>query len=49
MTDRVQKAFSEYVRQGNGLLAIHSGTTEYIVLVGSQVSPGCLMQGVNDD
>lgn len=29
MTDTVQAAFSDYVRQGNGLLAIHSGTTEY--------------------
>lgn len=29
MTDSVQTAFSEYVRQGNGLLAIHSGTAEY--------------------
>ncbi|SRR6266496_2273909 len=29
MTDTVQAAFSEYVRKGNGLLAIHSGTAEY--------------------
>lgn len=29
MTDEVQAAFAEYVRQGNGLLAIHSGTAEY--------------------
>lgn len=29
MTDSVQAAFSEYVRKGNGLLAIHSGTAEY--------------------
>lgn len=29
MTDTVQEAFSNYVRQGNGLLAIHSGTAEY--------------------
>jgi type 1 glutamine amidotransferase len=29
MTDAVQAAFSEYVLQGNGLLAIHSGTAEY--------------------
>jgi type 1 glutamine amidotransferase len=29
MTDRVQAAFSDYVRNGNGLLAIHSGTAEY--------------------
>jgi type 1 glutamine amidotransferase len=29
MTDTVQAAFSEYVRQGNGLLAIHSGLAEY--------------------
>jgi type 1 glutamine amidotransferase len=29
MTDAVQAAFFEYVRQGNGLLAIHSGTAEY--------------------
>lgn len=29
MTDTAQAAFSEYVRRGNGLLAIHSGTAEY--------------------
>ncbi|HEY3474487.1 MAG TPA: ThuA domain-containing protein [Anaerolineales bacterium] len=29
MTDPVQAAFSDYVRSGNGLLAIHSGTAEY--------------------
>jgi type 1 glutamine amidotransferase len=29
MTDAVQTAFSDYVRNGNGLLAIHSGTAEY--------------------
>jgi uncharacterized protein len=29
MTDTVQAAFSDYVRKGNGLLAIHSGTAEY--------------------
>ncbi len=29
MTDTAQSAFSEHVRQGNGLLAIHSGTAEY--------------------
>jgi type 1 glutamine amidotransferase len=29
MTDTVQAAFSNYVRQGYGLLAIHSGTAEY--------------------
>lgn len=29
MTDTVQAAFAEYVRKGNGLLAIHSGTAEY--------------------
>ncbi|HEX5942026.1 MAG TPA: ThuA domain-containing protein, partial [Anaerolineales bacterium] len=29
MTDTVQAAFAEYVRNGNGLLAIHSGTAEY--------------------
>ena len=29
MTDAVQETFSEYVRKGNGLLAIHSGTAEY--------------------
>lgn len=29
MTDAIQAAFSEYVRLGNGLLAIHSGTAEY--------------------
>ena len=28
MTDPVQAAFSAYVQQGNGLLAIHSGTAE---------------------
>lgn len=29
MTDAVQGAFTEYVRKGGGLLAIHSGTAEY--------------------
>lgn len=29
MTDEVQSAFLEYVRKGNGLLAIHSGTADY--------------------
>lgn len=29
MTDDVQAAFLDYVKQGNGLLAIHSGTAEY--------------------
>jgi uncharacterized protein len=29
MTDAVQAIFLEYVHQGNGLLAIHSGTAEY--------------------
>lgn len=29
MTDTVEAAFSDYVRKGNGLLAIHSGTAEY--------------------
>ena len=29
MTDTIQAVFSEYVSQGNGLLAIHSGTAEY--------------------
>jgi type 1 glutamine amidotransferase len=29
MTDAIQAAFSEYVRHGNGLLAIHSGIAEY--------------------
>jgi len=29
MTEEMQAAFSEYVRKGNGLLAIHSGTAEY--------------------
>lgn len=29
MTDTVQAAFSDYVRKGNGLLAIHSGIAEY--------------------
>lgn len=29
MTDKVQAAFLEYVRNGHGLLAIHSGTAEY--------------------
>ena len=29
MTDTVQTAFAEYVRNGNGLLAIHSGTADY--------------------
>lgn len=29
MTDEVQAAFADYVRRGNGLLAIHSGTAGY--------------------
>jgi uncharacterized protein len=29
MTDSVQAAFSDYVRRGTGLFAIHSGTAEY--------------------
>ena len=29
MTEKMQAAFSAYVREGNGLLAIHSGTAEY--------------------
>jgi type 1 glutamine amidotransferase len=29
MTDAVQAAFAEYLRKGNGLLAIHSGTAGY--------------------
>src|SRR5215211_5193131 len=29
MTDDMQAAFSEYVRKGNGLLAVHSGTAGY--------------------
>jgi type 1 glutamine amidotransferase len=29
MTDPIQSAFFNYVQQGNGLLAIHSGTAEY--------------------
>lgn len=29
MTDEVQAALADYVRQGNGLLAIHSGTAGY--------------------
>ena len=29
MTDEAQSAFAEYVRKGNGLLAIHSGTADY--------------------
>jgi type 1 glutamine amidotransferase len=29
ITDSIQAAFSDYVRKGNGLLAIHSGTAEY--------------------
>jgi len=29
MTDAIQIAFAEYVRKGNGLLAIHSGTAGY--------------------
>jgi len=29
MTEEVQSAFAEYVRKGNGLLAIHSGTAGY--------------------
>lgn len=29
MTETAQTAFADYVRRGNGLLAIHSGTAEY--------------------
>ena len=29
MTDAIQATFAEYVRKGNGLLAIHSGTAGY--------------------
>lgn len=29
MTEEVQSAFADYVRKGNGLLAIHSGTAGY--------------------
>jgi len=29
MTDDAQSAFADYVRKGNGLLAIHSGTADY--------------------
>jgi type 1 glutamine amidotransferase len=29
MRDDVQAAFAEYVRKGNGLLAVHSGSAEY--------------------
>jgi type 1 glutamine amidotransferase len=29
MTEAIQEFFSEYVRKGKGLLAIHSGTAEY--------------------
>src|SRR5512133_2640740 len=29
MADAVQAAFADYVRKGNGLLAIHSGTADY--------------------
>jgi type 1 glutamine amidotransferase len=29
MTDDAQSAFANYVRKGNGLLAIHSGTADY--------------------
>ncbi|HEY6075136.1 MAG TPA: ThuA domain-containing protein [Anaerolineales bacterium] len=29
MTETVQSAFYDYVYQGNGLLAVHSGTAEY--------------------
>lgn len=29
MTDEVQAAFAAYVRQGGGLLAVHSGTADY--------------------
>jgi len=29
MTEEVESAFAEYVRKGNGLLAIHSGTADY--------------------
>ena len=30
VTDAVEHAFRDYVRQGNGLLAIHSGTADYV-------------------
>ncbi len=29
MTEEVESAFADYVRKGNGLLAIHSGTADY--------------------
>ena len=29
MAESVQEAFAKYVREGNGLLAVHSGTAEY--------------------
>jgi type 1 glutamine amidotransferase len=29
MTEEAESAFAEYVRKGNGLLAIHSGTADY--------------------
>jgi len=29
MTDEIQAAFADYVRKGNGLLAIHSGTADF--------------------
>jgi len=29
MTEEVESAFANYMRQGNGLLAIHSGTADY--------------------
>ncbi len=30
MTDETQLAFAEYIRRGNGLLAVHSGTAGYL-------------------
>jgi len=30
MTDETQAAFADYVRRGNGLLAVHSGTAGYL-------------------
>ena len=42
MTDEVQSAFAEYVRKGNGLLAIHSGTAGYLETSILQ----CLLGGV---
>jgi len=38
LTPEVQIAFDEYVRRGNGLLAIHSGTAE--------VPPGSVLRGL---